>query len=271
MWHRALMDATMLMDALDDHAGADARRAEAERLRAVVEERFWMPEAGTYAMAIDADGEPVRSIGSNPIHLLAAGLPAVDRARRLTDRLFAPDLWTGWGVRTLSADHPAYNPFAYHLGTVWPVDSAAFAEGCRRYGFRQELEAIVSGLFAAAGHCHQLRLPELFAGHGRPAVEVPTSYPTTQSPQAWSAGAILSAIGSMLGLDARANLHRLTVSDPWLPSWLPVLRLRRLALCGAAVDLEFERGSDGTTGWRVLDATGRIDVVDSSAIPGRPG
>jgi hypothetical protein len=95
-------------------------------------------------------------------------------------------------------------------------------------------------------------------------VEVPTSYPTTQSPQAWSAGAILSAIRSMLGLDARADVRRLTVRSPWLPPWLPVLRLRRLALCDATVDLEFERGPDGATQWRVLDATGPIDVVEAA-------
>jgi glycogen debranching enzyme len=168
-------------------------------------------------------------------------------------------------LRTLSAEHAAYNPFAYHLGGVWPVEAAAFAEGCRRYGFRLELESIVSGLFAAAAHCHQLRLPELFAGHGRPAVEIPTVYPTTQSPQAWSAGAILSATRSMLGLDGRADLHRLTVTDPWLPPWSPVLRLRRLPLGQATVDLEFELGSDGATQWRVIDATGRIDVVDAAS------
>jgi glycogen debranching enzyme len=266
LWYRALLEAAMLLEAFDDLASAGATRAQAARLREVVEDRFWMPQADSYAMAIGADGELVGSIGSNPVHLLAAGLPALDRARALVDRLFAPDLWTGWGVRTLSADHPAYNPFAYHLGTVWPVDSAAFAEGCRRYGFRRELEAIASGLFAAAGHCHQLRLPELFAGHGWPAVQVPTSYPTTQSPQAWSAGAVLSVIRSMLGLDARADLNRVIVSDPWLPSWLPVVRLRRMALGDGTLDLEFERGSDGATRWRVLDATGRIDVVEAAPV-----
>ena len=257
LWYRALIDAAMLMEAFDDHDGAEASRARAQRLRLVVEDRFWMDDAATYAMAIDTSGEPVRSIGSNPVHLLAAGLPTVDRARRLTDRLFAPDLWTGWGLRTLSAEHAAYNPFAYHLGGVWPVEAAAFADGCRRYGFRLELESIVSGLFA---------------GHGRPAVEIPTVYPTTQSPQAWSAGAILSATRSMLGLDGRADLHRLTVTDPWLPPWSPVLRLRRLPLGQATVDLEFERGSEGDTQWRVIDATGRIEVVEAaSGAAGRGG
>jgi glycogen debranching enzyme len=260
-WFRALQRAAQLAETFDEPSAAAAYRERADRIREAVETRYWMPDAGTYAMALDRDAERVESIGSNPLHLLAAGLPAPDRARRLVDRLFARDLWTGWGVRTLSADHPAYDPFAYHLGSVWPVETAAFAEGCRRYGSRAALEVVASAMLAAAAHFHQLRLPEVFTGHDHRMVEVPTVYPTTQTPQAWSAGAVLSVVRSLLGLEARAAGHQLVVDDPLLPRWLPALRLRRLPVGRSTVDLEFERGADGSTSWRVLDGSGDLDVV----------
>jgi glycogen debranching enzyme len=271
-WFRALQAAAGLLEAFESPAAADPCRIEAERIRHTIEDDFWLPESGTYAMALGPSGEVVASVGSDPVHLLAAGLPAPDRARRLADRLFAPDLWTGWGLRTLSSQHPAYDPFAYHLGTVWPVESAAFAEGCRRYGFAQELEVVASGLFAAAAHCHQLRLPEVFAGHDQQSVEMPTIYPTTQSPQAWSAGAVLSVMRTLLGLEADAEGGRLIVDGPRLPWWLPVVRIRRLPIGRATVDLQFERRSGGTVDWQVLDATGSIDVeAGPRSAPGEAG
>ncbi|MFL5722086.1 MAG: glycogen debranching N-terminal domain-containing protein [Chloroflexota bacterium] len=260
-WSLALDRAAVLMDAFDEPAAASRYRSEAERIRRDVEERFWVSDLGTYAVALGPSGEAVESIASDPLHLLAAGVPAADRARRVADRLFAPDMWTGWGVRTLSSEHPAYDPFAYHLGSVWPVETAAFAEGCRRYDLRSELEVLASAMFASAAHCHQLRLPEVFAGHGHEAVEVPTVYPSTQTPQAWSAGAVLSIVRSMLGLDADAEHRRLIVDRPLLPSWLPALRLLRVPICDSTVDLEFERRVDGSVDWRVLDSSGPMDVV----------
>jgi glycogen debranching enzyme len=266
-WCLALDRAARLLEAFDEPDAAARYSTEARRIRGVVEERFWMPDLGTYAMALGPDGERVESIASDPLHLLAAGLPTPERARHVVDRLFAPDMWTGWGVRTLSSDHPAYDPFAYHLGSVWPVETAAFAEGCRRYDFREELDVLASAIFASAAHCHQLRLPEVFAGHGHESVEVPTVYPSTQIPQAWSAGAVLSVVRSLLGLEAQADRRRLIVDRPYLPSWLPVLRILRLPICQTTVDLEFERRADGAVDWRVLDASGPIDVVRGGASP----
>jgi len=266
-WYLALERAARLLEAFDEPSAAARYRSEARRIRDVVEERFWVPHLGTYAMALGPDGERVETIASDPLHLLAAGLPAPDRARRVVDRLFAPDMWTGWGVRTLSSEHPAYDPFAYHLGSVWPVETAAFAEGCRRYGFRAELDVLASAMFASAAHCHQLRLPEVFAGHGHESVEVPTVYPSTQIPQAWSAGAVLSVVRSLLGFEAQADRRRLVVDRPYLPSWLPALRIVRLPICQTTVDLEFERSADGAVEWRVLDASGPIDVVAGIPAP----
>jgi len=264
-WSLALERAALLMDAFDEPLAADRYRGEADRIRRLVEEAFWISDLGTYAMALGPDGEAIETVASDPLHLLAAGLPSPDRARSVVDRLFAADMWTGWGVRTLSSDHPAYDPFAYHLGSVWPVETAAFAEGCRRYDLRPELEALSSAMFASAGHCHQLRLPEVFAGHGHDTVEVPTVYPSTQTPQAWSAGAVLSVVRSMLGLDADAEHRRLIVDRPLLPSWLPMLRILRVPVCDSTVDLQFERADDGAVDWCVLDARGAVDVVSRVA------
>jgi glycogen debranching enzyme len=270
-WYRALGRAAGLFEAADDPDGATGCRAEQARIRRVVEDGYWMPDAGTYATALDRAGERVESIGSDPLHLLAAGLPAADRARAVADRLGADDLWTGWGVRTLSATHPAYNPFAYHLGSVWPVETAAFAEGCRRYRLLPELEALATATFSLAAHFHQLRMPEVVAGHGRDVAGVPAVYPTAQTPQAWSAGAVLSVMTSLLGLDAHAREGRLIVDTPRLPAWLPLVRIRRLPMGHSTVDLEFHRASDGTVAWSVFDATGPIEVVAGNGGDGGRG
>jgi len=114
--------------------------ARAGDLRLRWHEAFWLPDEGFYAMALDPGKRQVASIGSNAGHALAAGIVPVELATRVADRLLAPDLFSGWGVRTLSTDHPSYNPFAYHLGTVWPVEQATFALGFRRYGLDDHLE-----------------------------------------------------------------------------------------------------------------------------------
>ncbi|HTL70153.1 MAG TPA: glycogen debranching N-terminal domain-containing protein [Candidatus Eisenbacteria bacterium] len=234
---------------------------EAEELKKRFDGAFWLEDEGFYAMGLDRDKRPIRSIGSNAGHCLAAGIAESSRARLVTQRLFAEDLFSGWGVRTLSSAHPAYNPFSYHRGSVWPVEQGTFALGCLRYGMTHHLQSLCRAVFEAASLFENRRLPELFSGHPRDAAHpFPAMYPAACSPQAWSASTVFSLLQSLLGLYPYAPLDLLIV-DPRLPDWLPEITLEGLRVGRATADLRFFRGVDGASDFRVLDCRGPLHVV----------
>jgi glycogen debranching enzyme len=172
----------------------------------------------------------------------------------------APDLFTGWGVRTLSAEHPAYNPYSYHRGSVWPVEHGSFALGFLRYGLHGELEQLCRSQFEAARLFDFYRLPELFSGHQRDADHpFPALYVQTNSPQAWSASTVLSFLQGLLGLYPYAPLNVLLL-DPHLPFWLPEITLHNLRVGAAAVSLRFYRKGEGTD-YDVLEKTGSLHII----------
>jgi glycogen debranching enzyme len=235
--------------ALDDDR-ADGYLQRAAALRDRWDRAFWMPDAGFYALALDGGRRRVESIASNAGHALGAGIVPRDRARLVADRLLAPDLFNGWGVRSLSADHVSYNPFAYHLGAMWPVEQATFALGFKRYGLDAHVDRLVDAVFGAAAACPGDRLPEALTGHGPDEVPAPVPYPGANVPQAWSASALVQLVQITLGLYPFAPLGVLAVVRPRLPPWLPELTLHRLRVGRSTVDLQFERRPDGSARWR---------------------
>jgi glycogen debranching enzyme len=239
----------------------EARRLfrEAGELKARFNEVFWLEDLGFFAMGLDARGRPIRSIGSNPGHCIAAGIVDSSLVERTAARLLAPDLFSGWGIRTLSADHPAFNPYSYHRGSVWPVENASFALGFLRYGLHRELEILSRAQFEAARLFAACRLPEAMSGHDRTTHPFPALYPQTNSPQAWSASAVFCLLQSLLGLYPYAPLHLLLV-DPHLPEWLPEITLRGLRVGEAVVSLRFRRQAGGST-YEVLDQRGPLHVL----------
>jgi glycogen debranching enzyme len=246
---------------LGDHDSARTLYRDASELKRRFNETFWLEDEGYVALALDARGRPVRSIGSNPGHCLATAIIDADRVRRVADRLMAPDLFSGWGVRTLSAAHPAYNPFSYQRGSVWPVEQATFAIAFMRYGLHDHLERLSRGFFEAAALFQHGRLPELYGGQPRDAAHpFPGLYPQANAPQAWSASAVFCVVQALLGLYPYAP-SRLLLLDPHLPAWLPTLTLRDLRVGDAVVSLAFQRQSDGRTGFRVLSRQGRLHLV----------
>jgi glycogen debranching enzyme len=252
-----------ILVALDEEEEAAPFLVRAARLRRQWHEAYWLPEEGFYAMALDRDKKPVASIGSNPGHALGAGLVPKEVARQVAERLLAPDLFSGWGVRTLSADHPAYNPYAYHLGTVWPVEQATFALGMKRYGLDEEAERIVAGSIAAAARFRSRRLPELLSGIWRDEVPSPIPYPDSNSPQAWSASATVQFVQILLGLYPFAPLNMLAVVRPRLPESLRSVTVRRLRVGDATISLRFDRRDDGTASREVLERDGQLLVMDA--------
>ena len=245
---------------------ASKMRREAARLYERFNDTFWWEEEGTYYLGLDGRKEPIRSVASNPGHLLASGIVPADRAGRVVARLMADDMWSGWGIRTLSSEHVAYNPFSYHTGTVWPHDNAIIAGGFRRYGYAAEAAEVAKGIFDAAGCFVAHRLPELFAGLPRDEGAFPVQYLGANVPQAWAASAIIRLISVMCGISAvtDASGSRLYL-DPALPGWLPELTITNLRAGNGALALRF---SDGTAA--TLANTSGFEVVagpDPMAVP----
>jgi glycogen debranching enzyme len=253
--------AAMLLALGDDDRAADFVER-ARRIRAVWHRAFWMEEESFYAMALDPSKRQVRSVGSNPGHALAAGLVPPERARQVADRLMARDLFSGWGIRTLSSDHPSYNPLAYHLGTVWPVENATIALGFKRYGLDQHCERLITGIFEAAARFRHSRLPEALGGHSREDAPIPTVYPESNCPQAWSASALIQMAQTMLGIYPFAPAHVLALVRPMLPPWLTTVVVRNLQIGEARVSIQFERSADGVTHHTVLEKAGRLHILD---------
>jgi glycogen debranching enzyme len=249
-------------DALGEPDRAGELRQRAGALQRRFEERFWCEDLGCYAFCLDPDKQPVRVVTSNAGHLLWSGIASAERAGRVVQRLLEPDMWSGWGIRTLTARNPAYNPFSYQRGSVWPHDNGLIALGFRRYGFAAEAARIARDVSAAAGHFASHRVPELYAGIARQPGGFPVQYLGANVPQAWAAGSVFHLLQAVLGLRADAPHGRLYV-DPRLPPWLPDVTLHGLAIGAARVDLRFRRVEDRSE-W---DATLREGHVEVSARP----
>ena len=234
---------------------------EARELKARFNDRFWNDRLGYVVMGLGPDGRQIASVGSNPGHCLAAGIIDDDLVGRTADRLLAPDLFSGWGIRTLSSSHPAFNPYSYHRGSVWPVEQGSFALGFARYGLHAHLSRLARGLFDAAALFEHHRLPELFTGHALgPDQPFPALYPQANSPQAWSASALILTLQTLLGVYPYAPL-RLLLVDPHLPEWLPAVTLHGLTVGDARADIRFEREPSGRTGYTVLNREGTLHVA----------
>ncbi|BCJ63112.1 glycogen debranching N-terminal domain-containing protein [Polymorphospora rubra] len=248
-WYAALRHGALAFAATGERAYAVRLVRRAAALKRRFHRAFWLPGHGFYAMALGPDGRPVVSASSNDGHLLAAGIVPRRVARVVADRLLRPDMFSGFGVRTLSADHPAYNPFSYHRGSVWPVEAGTLALGLARYGCWPQLHAVTEGLFAAAGMFEGHRLPEVLSGLSRSETPYPGVYPDSCSPQAWSASTVVALVQALLALRPVGPLRTLLV-DPHLPAWLPDLDIERVRIGGATFDLRVRRRRDGTASVR---------------------
>lgn len=258
-WYAGLRHGAVAFAAAGDRAFAATLVGRAAALRRRFQQAFWMPEHGSYAMALGPDKRQVRSVTSNDGHLLGVGIVPVRYAHTVARRLFARDMFSGWGIRTLSADHPAYNPFTYHRGSVWPVEAGTTGIGLTRYGCWEQLHRLVEGMFAAAALFEGHRLPEVLSGlprderHPHPGV-----YPVSCSPQAWSASASVLLVQALLALRPAASLRTILV-DPHLPDWLPDLKLEGVQVGGATFDLSVRRRRGGRVSVRTRGD--RIGVI----------
>jgi glycogen debranching enzyme len=238
-----------IFEAIGDPGRAKDLRRKAAKLFKRFNEAFWDEASGFYAFCLDGEKKPVVSVASNPGHLLWSGIVPPERAGRVVERLLAPDMSSGWGIRTLSSAHPAYNPHSYQNGSVWPHDNSLIAMGFRRYGFDREAAQIARHVSAAAGYFMQHRMPELYAGLKRDPTTFPVQYKGANVPQAWAAGACFSLLQTLVGFQPDAPSGKLYL-DPALPDWMPDLRLRDLRLGKALFDIRIWREGERTQ-WEV--------------------
>jgi glycogen debranching enzyme len=239
---------------------ADRWQEEAKDLKRRFNKDFWMDDQDFCALALDGDGNPVDSISSNPGHCLNLGIFLPEKAYSVAERLRAPDMFNGWGIRTLSSLSPAYNPMGYHVGSVWPHDNAMIALGLRSLGLIDQALELSQGLFDMTLQQPYLRPPELFCGYERTSDNTPVKYPVACSPQAWATGSIFQLLQMMVNLVPDTRNNCLRIIDPALPATINSLSLHNLRVGPTLLDLEFER-SGSTTACRVAKKRGNLRVV----------
>jgi glycogen debranching enzyme len=228
---------------------ADALERDAADLKRRFNRDYWVEDGEYFALALDTEGNHVDALTSNNGHLLWSGIVDKSKAQAVADHLLGPRLFSGWGVRTLAEGEGRYNPIGYHVGTVWPFDNSFIAWGLRRYGFKEEAAQIAAGILAAA-EVFEGRLPEAFGGYERTVTKYPVQYPTACSPQAWSTGAPLLLLRTMLGLEP---IGENLVVDPALPATIGRLELLDIPGRWGRIDafgrgrIDVERKHDGRT------------------------
>ncbi len=234
-----------IFEALGEPDRSAELRAKAATLYRRFDEAFWDEDTGFYAYMLDGQKRKVLTVASNPGHLLWSGIVPPERAARVVARLMAPDMNTGWGIRTLSSRHPAYNPYSYQNGSVWPHDNGLIALGFKRYGFTDEVGQIARGISEAASHFMLNQLPELYAGIARSEMAFPVQYLGANVPQAWAAGSAFALLQAIVGIQPDAPRNVLYV-DPALPRWLPDVTLSDLRLGRRHFDIRFWREGEKT-------------------------
>lgn len=249
-----------LFDTLGMQERAEELKEQAATLKHKFNDVFWMPRENYFAIALDRDKKPVKTITSNPGHGLWAGIIDDEKAALVAERLLQPDMFSGWGLRTMSKASINYNPMSYHNGSVWPHDNAIIIRGLKRYGFNREAEAVATGLFEAALHYEYYRLPELFCGFTKRSVSRPVNYPVACSPQAWASGSIFMILQALLGIDANAPANTLYINNPSLPEWLREVDVKGMKVGNSSISLKFRR-EGGVTSFVVTEKDGAIKTI----------
>jgi glycogen debranching enzyme len=262
-------DAWLRMSEVFDELGKPGRAGELRTKAAALfkrfNEAFWDEELGFYALALDGEKKKVLTVASNAGHCLWSGIVPPERAGKVVRRLMAPDMWSGWGIRTLSALHPAFNPYNYQTGSVWPHDNATIALGFKRYGFGAEAARIARDISDAASHFLLNQLPELYSIIERDETSFPVQYLGANIPQAWAAGSVFQLMQAILGFTPDAPRGKLHV-DPLLPAWLPDLTVLDLHVGKHRFDIRFWRDG-GETQFEVLQ--GDPKAVERSSFGGQ--
>lgn len=258
--YAAWLGAARLAELRGEQSLAHEWQGRAGRLQARFDEAFWCDELGTYAMALDGHKRPCRVRASNAGHCLYTGIARPDRARRTCATLMEESSFAGWGVRTVAANEPRYNPMSYHNGSIWPHDTALVAAGLARYGCVHEAGRIFNAMFDLSRAVDLHRLPELICGFHRRETEHPTLYPVACAPQAWASAAVFLLLQACLGVRVDAMSPSVSFSRGMLPESIDWIQLSNLHVGDARVDLRLEHHPNDI-GVTVLRREGTVDIV----------
>jgi len=250
-----------LYERVGDTTRATTLRAESDALRARFERDFWLPSLDCYALALERDDRPLAVVTSNAGQVLWSHIARPARARRVAKRMMAPDMFSGWGIRTLSTGERRFNPVGYHLGTVWPHDNALIATGFRHYGLDAAARRVFAGLLRTAAFFRSYRLPEVFAGFSTTEFQSPVRYPVACHPQAWAAGCVPYLLGALLGLEPDGFTGHLRVVRPTLPDGVNRLDVRNLPVGKSRISIRFTRVKKHRVDVDLLSASGTVELV----------
>jgi glycogen debranching enzyme len=238
---------------------ADELERQAEELKRNFAASFWSDELECFAIALDGDKRPCNVVTSNAGQVLRSGIAEGAHVRKIAAHMLSPQLFSGWGVRTLSDAAVRYNPMSYHNGSIWPHDNALIAAGIARVD-RAGAERIFKGLLDAAMRMDQQRLPELFCGFPRRRGRAPVLYPVACSPQAWASGALFYLLQGMLGIDIDGRRNTVRLDRPHIPPWLEHVELDDLAVGNGRVSLRVSRDTNGAAAVTVIDNSANADI-----------
>jgi glycogen debranching enzyme len=245
-----------LCEALDLRVMGERLLREAEDLKQAFNRAFWSEPDGFYVIALDGAKRPVRTLASNMGHGIWSGIIDEARLPLVARQLMSAEMFSGWGIRTMSSAMPPFNPLSYHNGSIWPHDNSLVAKGLADAGFKEDALRVMAAMYDAALQFPYFRLPELFCGFARAGeMDRPVPYPVACSPQAWAAGASLLLLQAVLGLTPDAPHRQLLIRRPVLPPWLENVYLRGLRVGESRVDLQLVQ-THGVTTARVLAKSG---------------
>ena len=264
-WYAALQFVAVFSAIVGSKEDALSYWREAKELKTRFNKDFWVEEEGVPAMGLDSEKRLIRSVVSNAGHCLATGIIEDAKLPRVVRRLFQPDMFSGWGIRTLSSENPAYNPQAYHLGSVWAVENGTILFGLRRFGFDDRVLELARALYDLARIWSNGLVPEAVGGYDRATHPYPGAYPRANSPQAWNLSQLPLLVQSLLGMRPVAPLGLLAV-DPILPPWLPDVTIKNLRVGDATATLRFWRDDKGKSLFEVVERTGTLRVLKQPTV-----
>ncbi len=238
--------ASILANEMDMKEKAGYYLERAEKLQQKFREEFWSADKSTFYLALASGKKPCNVVASNAGHCLFSGIASEEQARNVAQTLLSKQMFTGWGIRTLSSEEIRYNPASYHNGSVWPHDNALIAYGFSRYGLKEEVKKLARGLFDTSFYSEG-RLPELFCGFRRKPEEAPVNYPVACSPQAWSVATVFMLIQALLGLEINEHEDIIRFFRPVLPDFIDKMIIKKLKFKDYKLNLEFIRTGESVS------------------------
>ncbi|MBM0105712.1 amylo-alpha-1,6-glucosidase [Steroidobacter sp. S1-65] len=249
-----------MAQALGESALAARLLQQANELKEKFEASFWDETLGTYVLALDGHKRPCRVRSSNAGQVLFTGIASPERAARTAQVLAGRDLFSEWGIRTISSRERRYNPTSYHNGSIWPHDNALIALGLARYGHSRQAARVTAAILDAAMQMDLRRLPELFCGMPRRRDKGPVLYPVACAPQAWAAAAPFALLQACLGLEIDAQQRLVRLNHPCLPDSIDQLRIANLHVGEDRIDMMVRRRGEGVA-VNVSSRSGAAEVV----------